>query len=191
MKKFVKIFAYVIIFTLFGAFIIRCIMVADKSTFAKPMMTAQMIDAYSDGAADGFVQTVDVAREMSEAGYFCAYGFYYVPAVSQAQVTVRWNDSAYTYTDMAEGTEFAFVLRNETTGEEFPAVAVEEKEKSIYNFRRLVIDNVTFGADDELAVVMLLRDGHTDRQIVRAEGQPVESYRLSGKELALLGGAEN
>jgi len=185
MKKFVKIFAYVIIFTLCASFIIRCIMVADKSPFAKPVMTDEMIAAYTEEDV-GFIQTVDVAPEMSESGYFCAYGFYYVPTVGQAQLAVRWNDSAYKYTDVTPGTEFAFELVNETTGERYPCRAVEEKERTLYNFRRLIADGAVFGPDDEIAVVMSIRDGYTDRQIVCYAEQPMEEYELSGKEKAAL-----
>ncbi len=188
MKKFVKIFAYVIIFTLCAAFVIRCFLVADKSTFSKPVMTEEMIAAYSEDAADGFIQTVDVAPEISESGYFCAYGFYYIPAVGQAQFTVRWNNSAYTYTDVAEGTEFAFSLLNETTGVSYPASVAESKGKSLYNFRRMEAEGVVFGPDDEIVVVMDIRDGYTDRQILCYAEQPMEDYKLSGKEKAVLRG---
>ena len=121
MEKFVKTFASVIIFSICAVFIIRCIMVADKSTFSGLTVTDGMTAVYTeDGAAD-FVNTVEVVREIADDGYFSAYGFYYIPSAGQAQVGVRWNDSVYGYTDMAEGTEFEFELLNETTGISYPA----------------------------------------------------------------------
>ncbi len=188
MKKFVKIFAYIIIFTLCGAFVLRCILVADTSVFSKPVMTEQMMAAYTEDKADDFVLTVDVAPEMSESGYFRAYGFYYIPSVGQAQFTVRWNDSAYTYTDMAQGTEFAFEIRNVTTGESYPAVAVESKERAMYNFRRMTAEGVSFGKEDDVIVVMHLRDGYTDKQFLHAANQPVKEYKLTEKDKVTLAG---
>jgi len=185
MQKFLKIFAYVIIFTLCGAFIIRCIMVADKSVFSGLTVTEEMAAAYTEETV-GFVKTVDIAAEMSKEGYFSAYAFYYIPSVNQAQITVRWNDSVYGYTDMPEGHEFEFELLNETTGESYPLKVTEKKEKTIYNFRKLMAENVSFGPDDEIVIVMKLRDGFTGRQVVCYAEQPMEDYKLSKNDKKLL-----
>jgi len=185
MKKFVKIFAYVILFTLCAAFIIRCIMVADKSTFSKLTVTEEMVAAYSGESAE-FVKTVDISDEIAADGYFCAYGFYYVPSAGQAQLAVRWNDSVYKYTEIPFGTEFEFELLNETTGVSYPAETVDAKEKTIYNFRKLIVNGVEFGPDDEIVIVMNLRDGFTSRQVICYAEQSMEEYKLSAKEEALL-----
>jgi hypothetical protein len=186
MQKFVKIFGYIILFTLCSAFIIRCIMVSDKSTFSKLTVTDEMIAAYTDEESMDFVKTVDIASEISPDGYFCSYSFFYVPAASQAQVTVRWNNSIYGYTDMAEGTEFEFELLNKTTGVSVPCVSVDAKRKTIYNFRKLTADGVTFGPDDEIVIVMKLRDGFTSEQVICYAEQPMEDYKLSKSETKLL-----
>jgi len=188
MKKFVKIFAYIIIFTLCGAFILRCFLVADKSLFSKLSVTEEMKAAYTEEGAGDFVKTVDISAEISEDGYFCAYGFYYIPSVNQAQLAVRWNDSVYGYTDMEEGTEFSFLLLNETTGESYPCEAVDAKEKYMYNFRKLVAKDVSFGPDDQIVAVMLLRDGFTSKQVICYAEQPLEDHKLSSGEKKLLSG---
>ena len=188
MEKFVKTFASVIIFSICAVFIIRCIMVADKSTFSDLTVTDGMTAVYTeDGAAD-FVNTVEVVREIADDGYFSAYGFYYIPSAGQVQVGVRWNDSVYGYTDMAEGTEFEFELLNETTGISYPAKTVESEKKTIYNYRKLIIDGAEIGETDQVSVVMKLRDGFTSTQVVRFAEQVWENYKLSGKEKKLLAG---
>jgi len=184
----VKTFASVIIFSICAVFIIRCIMVADKSTFSDLTVTDGMTAVYTeDGAAD-FVNTVEVVREIADDGYFSAYGFYYIPSAGQVQVGVRWNDSVYGYTDMAEGTEFEFELLNETTGISYPAKTVESEKKTIYNYRKLIIDGAEIGETDQVSVVMKLRDGFTSTQVVRFAEQVWENYKLSGKEKKLLAG---
>ena len=137
---------------------------------------------------DDFVKTVDVVREIADDGYFSAYGFYYIPSAGQVQVGVRWNDSVYGYTDMPEGTEFAFELLNETTGISYPASTVDAEEKTIYNYRKLIVDGAEIGENDQVTVVMKLRDGFTSTQVVRFAEQELEEYKLSGKEKKLLTG---
>lgn len=188
MEKFVKTFATVILFVVCAIFIIRCFMVSDKSTFSGLAVTDGMTAAYTANGAEDFVKTVDVVREIADDGYFSAYGFYYIPSAEQVQVGVRWNDSVYGYTDMPEGTEFEFELLNETTGVSYPAKTVDTKEKTIYNYRKLIIDGAAIGENDQITVVMKLRDGFTSTQVVRYAEQVLENYKLSGKEKKLLSG---
>lgn len=188
MEKFVKTFATVIILVICATFIIRCFMVSDKSTFSDLSVTDNMTSAYTANGADSFVKTVDVVREIADDGYFSAYGFYYIPSAGQVQVGVRWNDSVYGYTDMPEGTEFEFELLNETTGISYPAQTVDAEEKTIYNYRKLIIDGAEIGENDQVTVVMKLRDGFTSTQVIRYAEQVMEDYKLSGKEKKLLSG---
>ncbi|MBQ8188148.1 MAG: hypothetical protein IJ037_14955 [Clostridia bacterium] len=177
MEKFVKYTATAILFILCGMFVFRCCMVADKSTFSELSSTDALTAALADG--DTTVWTVNrVEREISESGYFCAYGFYWIPETGEVQCAVRWNDSAYEYTDMAEGHEYTFHLLNETTGETFPCTAVDSEKNSIYNFRKLISSGVNLGDTDRLTVVMELRDGYTDTQILRFAEQPMTEYKI-------------
>ena len=96
MEKFVKNFATFILLAVCGIFVIRCFMVADKSAFAKPAATDLLKSAYSDG--ESVTYSVKMHKEISEDGYFSAYGFYYTPEVGEVQLAVRWNDSVYEYT---------------------------------------------------------------------------------------------
>ncbi len=180
MEKIIKRFATAVVFIICGLFIIRCCMVADKSVFSDLTATPALIAAYSDGEVA--VKTVKVEREIADDGYFSAYAFYYTPEAGEVQVTVRWNDSVYSYTDMPEGTEYTFHLLNETTGETYPATAIMSKKRSLYNYRKLTASGVNLGEEDTLVVVMELRDGFESTQVVRYGEQPFKDYKLSGKE---------
>ncbi len=94
------------------------------------------------------------------------------------QVTVRWNDSAATYTDMEKGHEYTFHLLNETTGETYPATAVGKTDRFMYHYRHLVVPGVVIGAEDQISVVMELRDGYEDTQVVKYALQPLIEKRL-------------
>lgn len=177
MEKFVKYTASAILFILCGMFIFRCCMVADKSTFDSLDLTDGLASALADGETT--VWTVDrVEREISESGYFCAYAFYWIPESSEVQCTVRWNDSAYEYTGMDAGYEYTFHLLNETTGETFPCTAISSEKNSIYNFRKLVSSGVNLTDTERLTVVMELRDGYTDTQIIKFAEQPMKEYKV-------------
>ncbi len=179
MGKIISRCATVIVLILCAMFIVRCFMMADKSTFSKPTATDAVIASYTAG--NTHLLTAETHRENSVEGYFSAYGFYYEPTSGEVQFAVRWNDSAYEYTDMEMGMEFTFHLKNTTTGETFPARAVETKEKFMYNYRRMIADSVNIGDGDELIVVMELRDGHESTQVIKYAEQPFEEYKISGK----------
>lgn len=179
MEKFVKNFATAILLIVCAMFIVRCFMVADKSTFSKPALTDAMQAAYADG--ESVTYTVDIQKEISDDGYFSAYGFYYTPESGEVQLAVRWNDSVYGYTDMTAGHEFTFYLLNETTGAKYPASAVESKDKNIYNFRRLIAEGVSLGENEALTAVMELRDGFESRHPVKYAEQMMEEYKVKMK----------
>ena len=176
MEKFVKVFATVILFVICGMFIIRCIMVSDKSLYSTPAPTDLMKSAYADG--ESVTYTVDISKEIADDGYFSVYGFYYTPESGEVQLAVRWNDSVYGYTDMAEGHEFSFYLHNETTGAKYPMTVMESKEKSIYNYRRLVASDVSVENDELLSIVMELRDGHESKCPIKYAEQGFDEYKL-------------
>lgn len=181
MQKFVKTLGTVIVISLCALFVIRCALVADKSMFSSPIMTEGWSDAYSDG--ESLTYTVDVSAEMSVEGYFSAYAFYYNTESGDAQLAVRWNDSVYGYTDMEEGHEFEFILRNETTGEEFPCETVESGEKWMYSYRRLIAHGVNVGELEQVSAVMKLRDGYESTQVLKYDEQEFEEYKLPKKLL--------
>ncbi len=184
MEKIIKRCAYIIIFVLCLMFVIRCIMVADKSTFDELYVTDALCEAYSDGVLE--IKTVKAEEEIAADGYFSAYAFYYSPEAREIQVTVRWNDSVYEYTDMEKGYEYEFCILNEATGERFPAVAVDSVKKTLYNYRKLTVPNVNVGETDRLTVVMYLRDGYESTQVIRYGEQPFKDYKLPAKFLEKL-----
>jgi len=140
MGKIISRVATAIILAICALFVARCIIMADKSTFSKPIATDELREAYADG--DLQLLTAETYRENSVEGYFSAYGFYYEPTSGEVQFAVRWNDSAYEYTGMSPLVDFTFHLRNNTTGETFPAVSVDTDKKFMYNYRKMIADGV-------------------------------------------------
>lgn len=187
MEKIIKRIATAIVLIIGGMFVLRCCMVADKTVLKNLAPTDAIASLYSaDASID--VKTVKVEQEIAEDGYFSAYAFYYIPEASEAQLTVRWNDSVYKYTDMEKGAEFSFYLLNESTGEKYPMETIQSKKRSIYNYRKLVADGVVIGDSDTITVVMELRDGFESTHYVRHAEQPLKDYKLTGGDKRRLGG---
>ena len=182
--KVVRIAATVFVFVVIGLFVIRCWMAADKSRFSDPIPTDALRSAWADGESE--MLTVKISAELAKDGYFSAYGLYYNPESGEAQFAVRWNRSVYGYTDMPEGHEFTFYLLNETTGEVFPAQAVESAHMSVYQYRRMIAEGVRVAADEQLTAVMDLRDEFDSRQVLKYAEQPFVSAKLKGKLLKQL-----
>ena len=173
--KIIKTAATAFVFVVIAMFVIRCCMAADKSKFSVLTPTDALRAAWSDGESD--ILTCKVEAELSADGYFAAYGFYYNPESGEVQFAVRWNRSVYRYTDMPEGHEFAFRLRNEATGEEWPARAIDADAMSVYSYRKMLAEGVRLDDASQLSVVMELRDGFESVQVLKHAEQPLVEYK--------------
>lgn len=179
MKKFIKILATGIVFTVIGLFILRCCMVADKSFYSTPAATDALKSAFSDG--DSVIYIHDQTAEISSDGYFAAFNMFYNPESGEVQLAVRWNDSAYEYTGTEPGYEFSFRLVNETTDEEYPCTVIESGRRAIYNYRRLRADNVLIESGDLVAAIMEVNDGYESKQVIKYDGQVFREYKIPSK----------
>ena len=181
MKKFLKIFATVIVFTIIGLFILRCCMVTDRSFGKRPAVTDALKSAFADGESVIYVH--DQTAEISSDGYFSAFNMFYNPESGESQLSVRWNNSAYSYTDTEPGTEFSFRLVNETTGEEYPCTAIESKKLAFYNYRRLTAENTKIESSDQVYVIMEVNGEYESKQVVKYDGQGFKEYKIPSRIL--------
>lgn len=182
MEKIVKKTATAIVLILCAMFILRCCLAADKRTFSKLTATDALRSAYADGESE-ILTVARMESEIAGDGYFSAWGFYYCPETGEVQLAVRWNKSVYEYTDMEEGHEFSFHLVNETTGEEFPAEAIDEKQFAMYSYRKLTVSGVHVAEGEQLSAVMELRDGYTSVQVLKYDEQELVPYKVPKKTI--------
>lgn len=185
MGKVIRYAATAFVFIVCGLFILRCCMAADKSKFSALTATDALRSAWADGESE--VLTCRVEAELAEDGYFSAYGFFWNPESGEMQFAVRWNNSVYRYTDMPEGHEYVFEVRNETTGETWPARAIAADSMSVYNYRKMTAEGVTIGEGDLVSVVMLLRDGFESRQVLKHAEQPLGPAKIKKAFLEEIG----
>ena len=173
--KIIKTAALTILFVVIVMFVLRCCMAADKSRFSGLEATDAMKRAWADGESE--ILTCRVEAELAADGYFSAYGFYYNPESGEVQFAVRWNRSVYRYTDMPAGHEFVFRLRDEATGEEWPAAVIGTDSMSVYSYRKLVVEGVHADDGSQLTAVMVLRDGFESTQVLKHAEQVFVPYK--------------
>jgi len=187
-KKFVNTFITAVLLLLCGSIILRCCASADRSTMTDIIPNDVLCQAY---AADTLtvLTTHDNAAEISADGYFSAYSFVYLPECSQVQFTVRYNESVYEYHNIPVGSEFTYTLGKADDAERVVPTSVTAESKGIYQYRRLVFDNITVDEDDVLYCYMQISDSYESQHPIRYAEQPlVERKFTSAEKRALTSG---
>ena len=206
MKKFIKWFLISILILVIAFLFFRIITHEDKTVFDDFEVTDASREAYS---GELNVLTLSLKDKHSDNGYFCAYSMFYVEETGELQVTVRYNKSAAKYTDResTNDLDFRLMVRPENDGESsgdkkeglyrgtyLGAANVEEKSRyGIYEFRKLTFEGLDLTAEEfkNTNVIVVMTDKSAsdtdyalffDRQYVHYNGQPTETYELSGSE---------
>jgi hypothetical protein len=177
MKKYLKRIGVGLILLICAILIWRCCLVADKSRYADLSPTDGLKAAYSSDGTDVF--TVKIAAEMSDSGRFSAYGFYYIPDAGEVQLALRWNDSTYKNMAAEPGTDLTFVLKNETSGEQFDVSFSESYHSTFYNYRRAVVKGISISDTDEIKLYLMHGDGtEADSMYIKHAEQSLEKYTI-------------
>ena len=173
-----------VIFFLNALFILRCCFAADKHTLAAIVPTDALRAAYA--ASDGEVEilTHELVREISENGYMSLYGFVWTPDAREIQITVRYNQSVYSYNELPEDAPLRFTLIDSVTGTEYGPSDAGSGKKLMYSYRRLVFSDVDVSDTADLTLVMYSGDTEISRDVIHYADQNVvlEPYKLSRAE---------
>lgn len=184
-----KIVVSAIVFILCGLFVLRCCVAADESVLDTLTVNEALKTAY---AADPSLTmlTHDTPFEISADGYMTAYALVIIPDLAQVQITVRYNDSIFSYNNLPEDAPFTYTLTDSATGEEIAAVPAEQAEKWMYNYRRLVFEGVPFTEESNLTVTIWCGEEKITEELIHHADQNVinEPYTVSRKEKAALVG---
>lgn len=190
MKIFKRILKYIvlaIIVILNGALVFRVCMADDTSVLNKIAANETVKSAYSSLGDDFVVEDYIVAEKMTQNGEFSAYAMIYIPSAKQLQVTVRMNDSTLEKYSLNSVDQIQFNLSDAQESINFESSRMYEK-KYMYNYMRLVFDNVTLPEDDQLYLVAYIDSTRMAGLIVfDSEAEPKE-YKLSKSEISELQG---
>lgn len=219
MKKILLYTVRIIAIAICAMFVWRVIFAQNKSTLSKIVATDALRAAYAENGQVELL-THDVADEISEKGYFSAYAFVYSPETSEVEVTVRYNNSTVEALGDVEFRLFTVdsssgkgatnasggdagvdenggrTYQGHPAGDDiFPRVA-DKTKKFFYNYERLVFEGVEIGENTNVIVTICRADTAKDDQSYEAAvtahfaEQPMEKYKLSSGERALLEGGK-
>lgn len=193
MSKAGKIAKYVITFIVFflcGLFIFRCCIASDQSVLKQLTVTDSLREAY---AADPDIDMIThkMPFELSEDGYLMGYSLVMIPEISETQITLRYNDSIFSYNDLPEDATFTYRLTDSVTGEEIVGEVLASQDKWMYNYRRVIFDGISWTEENNLTVSLWCGEEkitelllhHADMNIINEQYKPSRSEKaaLAGK----------
>lgn len=184
--KIIKGVLLAMVLAVCGLFIWRITLLTDKSTLKNIVPDDINRAAYEAANGSPACFTHEIRDQISKEGLFGAYGLVYIKDAHQVQFTVRYNDSIYKYTDYEKGTEFTYYLFNAKTGEYIAASNSETGRRFMYNYRRVIFDEVDF--DDSADWVLYISadgsaDGSFDTLPIHYAKLPIKSYKLTNADI--------
>lgn len=179
-QKIIKSIVYAVVLLLCLLIVLRCCLNSDRSTLDDLVKTDALASVVSAEPGDKMAVRVleDDASELSSDGYFCAYGFTYIPEAAEVQVTVRYNRSVYEYNNIPEGTVLTFYLSLGASGEKIPMTVVLSESRLMYEYRRLSLDGIELADDSVVYCWMELSGGMYSNTAVKYAEQPFVVERV-------------
>lgn len=175
--RIIKKIAAVLVIAIGILIVARCCYFNNTSTLDKLIPTDALTEC--GGPECGYL-THNIVNPLAPQGYFYAYAMVYAPAAHELQITVRYNVSAYDYTEVEDGHEYAFALK--CGDDEIAGEVIASHKSGIYVYKRLVFSGVDISGETTL----LMKNGMTGEKyadiIVHYEEQELSDYKLSGKE---------
>ena len=189
--KFTRNFFILMVGMLVIAILGRIYMMEDNDHLSYLFATDNAKAAYSENEkAFSYHKPTD---NLSNDGYYSANGFIYNADKKELQITARYNDSLYIYLDTADKTEFTFTVYDIATKTEYEAKKLEFGEKYMYNYEKLLIEDIEINEETELYLILHFDDKYPveedDKQaglIIHGAGQTMKAYKLSKEEKAAL-----
>ncbi len=151
-KKAVKYFFILIGVTVFVSLLLR-IFIAGDTNFSKAFLwTERSITAYNENPESFDVYYYKRPDNISLDGKFSASSVYFIPSISQIQLTVRYNNSTidklikdYNLEKTPTGELFVFTL-SDNLGNVYTEYTYTEDKMNMYNYRRVVFESVDMNA---------------------------------------------
>ena len=183
--KFTKNFFILMVGMLVIAILGRIYMMEDNDYLSNLFATDNAKAAYSQNEkAFTYHKPAD---NLSDDGYYSANGFIYNAEKKELQITARYNDSLYVYFDTEDKTEFTYTVYDKTTKTEYEAKKLQYGEKYMYNYEKLVVENIEITDDSELYLTLHFEDKYPVTEddkglVIHYAEQPLKTYKLSKAE---------
>lgn len=192
--KFTKNLFIVMVAMILIAILGRIFMMEDNDLLSELFATENAVAVYAEDPEEGFKYHA-VADDLADDGYYSANGLIYIESKNELQITARYNDSLYTYLNTPDTTEFYYTLVDTSTENTYEGKVLDQGEKYMYNYEKLVFEGVEIGESSELYLFLHFEDkypveGETEGLLIHHADQTFKSYKLSKDEIAALGGEE-
>ena len=160
-KNIFKLLISLIIITVYVLLLGRMYLASDRGIMAKYSPT----DIYFDNCNDNTViYTQNLNYTMDETGYYRVSNLAFIPEIGELQINVRYNDS--TLDKLAElypefeynGEPFVYELVDNNNNV-YKLNGYITKTNLIYNFRKLLFENIDFNTIERLYLDVKLADG--------------------------------
>ena len=148
--KILKYIVYLLIFSVYLLLIGRIILSRPSGDMKKFIITDTGCD-YENAQ----VLTQELGKSIDKNGYFHISNLSYIKNTKELQITVRYNNSTIDkleemYGEVSDKGEIFVFTITDSEGNVYDEYRYEDKSNLIYNFRRLVFDNIDFGTASSL-----------------------------------------
>lgn len=174
-----------------AAIIFRIFMMTDSRTLSDIYPTDAAKAAYAENGSKAFL-THKCAGEISDDGYYGAYGLVYCPEAEELQLTARFNDSLHEkYLDNTDPERYNWELRDNDGNTVAEGEVLERDEKYQYNYVRIAFDGVKIEKDTILNLFLICEEREypeegTEGMKIHAPTQEFKAYKLSKDEIKAL-----
>lgn len=178
---FLAAFAVVLIFAIVMISISESTSVLDLVT-----PTAAVKTAYESG---GKILTYSPEQSISFDGYMRCYSIVWIPEAKEFQVSVKSNNSTYEKLGATKADGYDFMLYDVESETEYRAYTETKEYEDRYSYFRLVFEDVEFGEDVSLELIMFPKGKETPYSyfMLHESGELLKNYKLSKEEIASLG----
>ena len=169
--------------------LVRIFLMSDNKELSSIFPTENAVAAYSN---ENEFLTHKVYETIADDGYYSANGIIWCPETGELQITGRYNDSLFTYFDCADTVEFTWKLEDRANEKTYEGKVVESAEKYIYNYRKIVFEDVEINDESELYLFLCYEDKYpvedlTKGLLIHIPGESFKTYKLSKDEIERLG----
>ncbi len=153
--KVLKFIAVLLIITVYVLLFGRMILARNFGIMDRYIWTEKALDAYNSTHTEFDIMSQQLDESMDKNGYYHISNFVYTPQNNELQITVRYNNSTldvlnFNYPHRVnEGEDFVFTLKD-SNGKIYDSYSYAATSNIIYNFRRLVFENVDLTQADTL-----------------------------------------
>lgn len=181
-KGILKFIAFSLIALVYILLIGRMMLAKPRGDMARYLWTDEAVNIYNESKDDYLIETAYLKEIIDgDTGYYSISDFTMVKSTGEVQLTVRYNNSTLKkldelYPDRVDSDEdFVFALKDDN-GNIYTGYKYKSSSNFLYNFRRVVFDNIELNNDSSLYFCVYYTGD------IKADAPMTRSYELIDKD---------